>query len=102
MRACGRASALDAQAPHDLIWIRDEFLNWREDFGMMIVHGHTPVAEPELRPNRVNVDTGAFATGRLTCAVIEGSDDQLRVDVASPASGEIASLSKLWVRHRLF
>jgi serine/threonine protein phosphatase 1 len=37
------------------------------------VHGHTPVAEPELRPNRVNVDTGAFATGRLTCAVIEGT-----------------------------
>jgi serine/threonine protein phosphatase 1 len=66
-------TALDAQAPHDLIWIREEFLNWREDFGMMVVHGHTPVAEPELRPNRVNVDTGAFATGRLTCAVIEGS-----------------------------
>jgi serine/threonine protein phosphatase 1 len=65
---------LGAQAPHDLIWIREEFLNWRDDFGMMIVHGHTPVAEPELRPNRVNVDTGAFATGRLTCAVIEGSE----------------------------
>jgi serine/threonine protein phosphatase 1 len=65
---------LAAQAPQDLIWIRDEFLYWREDFGMMIVHGHTPVAEPELRPNRVNVDTGAFATGRLTCAVIEGSE----------------------------
>ncbi len=65
---------LGAQAPQDLIWIREEFLNWREDFGMTVVHGHTPVAEPELRPNRVNVDTGAFATGRLTCAVIEGSE----------------------------
>ena len=74
MRVSGREWQLDAQAPHDLIWIRDEFLNWREDLGMMIVHGHTPVAEPELRPNRVNVDTGAFATGRLTCAVIEGSE----------------------------
>jgi serine/threonine protein phosphatase 1 len=63
--------ALGAQAPHDLIWIREEFLNWQGDFGRMIVHGHTPVAEPELRPNRVNVDTGAFATDRLTCAVIE-------------------------------
>ena len=65
---------LGAQAPHDLIWIRDEFLNCREDFGKMIVHGHTPMAEPELRSNRVNVDTGAFATGRLTCAVIEGGE----------------------------
>jgi len=65
--------ALYAQAPHDLIWIRDEFLEWPNDFGMMIVHGHTPVGKPELLPNRVNVDTGAFATDRLTCAVIEGS-----------------------------
>jgi serine/threonine protein phosphatase 1 len=65
---------LDAQDPQDLIWIRDEFLHWRHDFGMRIVHGHTPVGEPELRSNRVNVDTGAYATGRLTCAVIEGSE----------------------------
>jgi serine/threonine protein phosphatase 1 len=66
--------ALHEQNPQDLIWIRDEFLYWRHDFGMMIVHGHTPVPEPELYHNRVNVDTGAFATGRLTCAVIEGSE----------------------------
>jgi serine/threonine protein phosphatase 1 len=66
--------ALDAQDPQDLIWIRDEFLYWRHDFGKMVVHGHTPVPEPELRPNRVNIDTGAYATGRLTCAVIEGSE----------------------------
>jgi serine/threonine protein phosphatase 1 len=65
---------LDAQDPHDLIWIRDEFLYWRHDFGMTIVHGHTPVPEPELLPNRVNVDTGAYATGRLTCAVIQGGE----------------------------
>jgi len=66
--------ALEAQDPHDLIWIREEFHNAQEDFGKLIVHGHTPVAKPELRPNRVNVDTGAFATGRLTCAVIEGNE----------------------------
>ncbi|SED01838.1 serine/threonine protein phosphatase 1 [Rhizobiales bacterium GAS188] len=66
--------ALEAQDPHDLIWIREEFLYWGQDFGMTIVHGHTPVAQPELRANRVNVDTGAYATGRLTCAVIEGSE----------------------------
>jgi len=65
---------LDKQHPQDLIWIRDEFLYCREDFGLMIVHGHTPVREPELRRNRVNIDTGAFATGRLTCAVIEGGE----------------------------
>jgi serine/threonine protein phosphatase 1 len=65
---------VEEQDPHDLIWIREEFLGWKHDFGKMIVHGHTPGRDPELRHNRVNVDTGAFATGRLTCAVIEGSE----------------------------
>lgn len=63
---------LDRQQEDDLLWIRDEFLNSRADFGRIVVHGHTPAHEPELRPNRINVDTGAFMTGRLTCAVIDG------------------------------
>jgi serine/threonine protein phosphatase 1 len=37
------------------------------------VHGHTPVRMPDVRSNRINIDTGAFATGRLTCIVIEGT-----------------------------
>jgi serine/threonine protein phosphatase 1 len=35
------------------------------------VHGHTPVEEPEVLPNRINIDTGAFATGQLTCVVLD-------------------------------
>ena len=62
---------LDEQNPHDLFWIRDEFLKSRQDFGKMIIHGHTPHEWPEIRPNRVNIDTGAYATGRLTCLVID-------------------------------
>jgi len=42
----------------------------------VIVHGHTPAREPEIRPNRINIDTGAYATGRLTCLVLQ--DDQMR------------------------
>jgi len=63
---------LEQQDETDLLWIRDDFLSSRLDFGKIIVHGHTPVPEPELLPNRINVDTGAFATGRLTCAVLNG------------------------------
>ncbi len=63
--------ALERQSEQDLLWIRDEFLNSRMDFGKIIVHGHTPVEEPEVLPNRINIDTGAFATGRLTCLVLE-------------------------------
>jgi serine/threonine protein phosphatase 1 len=43
-----------------------------EHFGKVIVHGHSPVKEPDIRPNRINIDTGAYATGRLTCLVLEG------------------------------
>jgi len=53
----------------DLLWIRDEFLNCDQDLGKIVVHGHTPDKEIQLRKNRIGIDTGAFATGILTCAV---------------------------------
>jgi serine/threonine protein phosphatase 1 len=59
------------QKEEDLFWIRDDFLFCKEDFGKIIVHGHTPVNEPEFHSNRINIDTGAYATGRLTCLRIE-------------------------------
>lgn len=63
---------LGRQKQSDLLWIRDEFLSSTRDFGKIIVHGHTPMNEIEVGPNRINIDTGAFATGRLTCLVLEG------------------------------
>lgn len=68
--------ALNEQSAHDLMWIRDDFLLHEDDFGKIIVHGHTPATEPDVRPNRINIDTGAYATGRLTCLVLEA--DQVR------------------------
>jgi len=64
---------LERQSDEDLLWIRDEFLDSDIDFGKIVVHGHTPTVEPQVRPNRINIDTGAFATGRLTCVVLEGN-----------------------------
>jgi serine/threonine protein phosphatase 1 len=64
---------LERQREEDLLWIRDDFLLCEDDFGKFVVHGHTPVREPEIRHNRLNIDTGAFATGRLTCLILEGS-----------------------------
>jgi serine/threonine protein phosphatase 1 len=63
--------ALDRQAPEDLLWIRDEFLLSDVDHGVVVVHGHTPTEEPAKQSNRISVDTGAYATGRLTAAVLE-------------------------------
>jgi serine/threonine protein phosphatase 1 len=63
--------ALDLQLEKDLLWIRDEFLRHEERFEKIIVHGHTPVPTPEIHSNRINIDTGAYATGILTCLMIE-------------------------------
>ncbi len=64
----------DQQSDEDLFWIRDEFLGSTVDHGKLVIHGHTPTEEPEVRPNRINIDTGACITGRLTCLAIEGEN----------------------------
>jgi len=68
---------LETQDPQELIWIRDAFLNYEGLHPKIIVHGHTPSGEPEVRPNRINLDTGAFMSGVLTALVIEGGDKQI-------------------------
>ena len=63
--------ALEAQKPADLRWIRGDFLNHRRSFGRMIVHGHSITEEVDIQPNRIGIDTGAFASGRLTAIGLE-------------------------------
>lgn len=62
------------QREEDMLWIRDAFLRSDMDFGRILVHGHTPVEQPERRHNRINIDTGAYLTGKLTCVALEGSE----------------------------
>ncbi len=63
---------LDRQAPHDLMWIRGEFLDSRLRPDKVIVHGHTPVDAPDDQGWRIDVDTGACYGGALTCVVLDG------------------------------
>ncbi|MHA1599362.1 MAG: metallophosphoesterase family protein [Alphaproteobacteria bacterium] len=63
---------LDAQEAKDLLWIREPFLNATGDLGKMIVHGHTPAPAPQVRANRIGIDTGACYGGPLTALVLEG------------------------------
>lgn len=64
---------LTQQLEKDLIWIRHAFLDSDVDHGCIVVHGHTPAEEPELRRNRIGIDTGATWSGKLT-AVCLGED----------------------------
>ena len=62
------------QNADDLLWIRDEFLSSKVDHGRVVVHGHSIRKEPEIRRNRIGIDTGAFASGVLTCLVLDGDE----------------------------
>jgi len=65
-------TALEEQHEEDLLWIREDFLSSRNDFGKIVVHGHSPQPKAWRHSNRIGVDTGAYATGILSCVVLEG------------------------------
>jgi len=67
---------LDKQDPNDFMWIRHEFMDSDANLGVCVVHGHTIEARPAITDNRLGLDTGAYASGVLSCAVIE--DDTVR------------------------
>jgi serine/threonine protein phosphatase 1 len=62
---------LDCQERHDMLWIREPFLSWKHSHDVIVVHGHTPRHEPDVRSNRIGIDTGAVMGGVLTCLVLE-------------------------------
>ena len=66
--------ALEDLDTQDFLWIRDEFLGSNEDFGRMVVHGHSIGATPQIQTNRICVDTGAYYSHHLTAAVLEGNE----------------------------
>jgi serine/threonine protein phosphatase 1 len=62
---------LAEQSDFDLMWIREPFISMGPGFDMTVIHGHTPVADVQYGPNRVGIDTGAYATGKLSVLHIE-------------------------------
>ena len=66
------------QEKETLIWTRDKkFFDPSMKYPKRIVHGHTPVSDVEFNPYRINIDTGCFNTGKLTCLVI----DEDKIDI---------------------
>ena len=78
---------LDRQHPKDLLWIRGDFLDRGQNCGKVIVHGHSISHKPEVRVDRIGIDTGAYATNALTCLVIESTSRSfISTDASIPAS----------------
>jgi serine/threonine protein phosphatase 1 len=77
---------LDQQAVSDLRWIRSEFLDSEEPRGFAVVHGHTITPEPEILVRRIGIDTGAFASGRLTAIALEGTARHLIEVIGEPVT----------------
>lgn len=69
--------SLESQSEEDLVWIRNEFLNYKGNHGKVVVHGHTITFKAEFQPNRIGIDTGAYATGCLTALGLEGTKQWL-------------------------
>jgi serine/threonine protein phosphatase 1 len=75
---------VEKQALSDLRWIRGEFIDDESYRNFVVVHGHTITEEPEISANRIGLDTGAFASGRLSAIGLEGSARWLITAVGPP------------------
>ncbi len=81
--------ALDAQKSSDMRWIRSPFLEHAGRFERFVVHGHTVTEEPDIRTNRIGIDTGAYRSGRLTALVLDG-DTRRFLTTALPQGNYVA------------
>jgi serine/threonine protein phosphatase 1 len=68
---------LALQSDRDCMWIRKTFLDSAAEHGAVVVHGHCISERPEIRPNRIGIDTGAYRSGVLTCLVLDGESRAL-------------------------
>jgi len=64
--------ALENQSTHDLMWVRQTFLDDPRPFDRVVVHGHTPTENVHADHRRIGIDTGAYATGVLSALRLEG------------------------------
>lgn len=64
---------MDSQSDEDMMWIREPFISSGPGLDLVVVHGHTASRQPSMGPNRIGIDTKAYATGVLTVLKIDGS-----------------------------
>ena len=74
----GMRSGIDPerQTDRDLLWIRspEGYVNPKGG-DWFVVHGHTPVKQPKVSNCAMNIDTGAYDSGILTCVKFGSKND---------------------------
>ena len=69
------AKPLSQQNKMDFLWSRsDKFFDKNFKFEKIIIHGHTPEKEVVNFPYRINVDTGCFFSGKLSCVFLNNKN----------------------------
>ncbi len=63
---------LAKQSRYDMLTIREPFLSSEKILPARVVHGHSVGFEAQVTPCRIGIDTGAYATGRLSAVLLEG------------------------------
>lgn len=59
--------SFERQRERTLLWGRPTDFPWPDhSLGFTVIHGHTPVAQVDIKHDRINIDTGAFFTGVLS------------------------------------
>ena len=65
---------LERQSETDMLSIRDPFLSSKARWPFVVVHGHSPTTAVFQDERRIGIDTGAYATGRLTAVHLRGAE----------------------------
>lgn len=66
---------VEAQSDRDILWMRTSNKAIHNNNNFVIVHGHTPVEEVTFKNYTLNVDTGAYYSGKLSCVRIDKTGD---------------------------
>ncbi|MHC1548822.1 metallophosphoesterase family protein [Phyllobacterium sp. K27] len=86
---------IEQQNTRDLMWIREPFLQFQGSLSHIVVHGHTPNKEfgPEIKSNRIGIDTWAVRTGKLSCLAISPDQENLRI-IAACDDGSVGIMTE--------
>jgi serine/threonine protein phosphatase 1 len=97
------AGILPGQQPEDaggdvLLWVREDFLNFLDMSGRLVLHGHTPFKTVRVLPDKIGLDTGAVFGGLLSGLqlperILYQANDKTAIHMALPEPPSVESLT---------